>query len=202
MGDTVAPWQHIAALGRGRYFTVEQAGGAVAIATPFDERIATLAAEIDGTRLYYGSDEERAVMAAKVEAADKLNEEASVEARARRGAFNASASGTANFLGTKELVADVASGRIDLASVPPAALPAAIAALPPAEQSAVIAETAKKREELQRQIAELAAERDAFIEAEVKASGGAADSLDQQIYDAVREQAVGFGLEYKDGPKF
>lgn len=202
MTETVAPWQHIASLGRGRYFTVEQAGSAVAIATPFDARIATLAAELDGTRFYYGSTEERAAMDRKVEATARLNEEASVGALARRGAFNASASGGTNFLGGKELVDDVASGRVDLAAVPPAALPAALAALPAEEQSAVIAETAEKRRELQKQIAELAAERDAFIEAEVKATGGAADSLDQQIYDAVREQAAPLGLRYEGGPKF
>ena len=202
MGETVAPWQRIAALGHGRYFTVEQAGSAVAIETPFDSQIATLAAELDGTRVYYGSDEERAAMDAKIEATARLQEEASVGALARRGAFNASASGLGNFLGGRELVDDVASGRVDLAAVPPAALPAAIAALPPEEQKTVLAATARKREELQRQITALAAERDAFIETEVKASGGAADSLDQQIYDAVREQAAPLGLSYEGGPKF
>jgi uncharacterized protein YegL len=202
MTETVAPWQHIASLGRGRYFTVEQAGGAVAIATPFDARMATLAAELDGTRVYYGSDEERAAMDAKVAATTRLNEEASVSALARRGAFNASASGAGNFLGGRELVDDVASGRVDLAAVPPAAMPASLAALSPEEQSAVITANATKREELQRQIAQLAEERDAYIEAEVEAAGGAADSLDQQIYDAVREQAAPLGLSYADGPKF
>ena len=91
MSETVTPWQHIAALGRGRYFTVEQAGSAVAIATPFDAQIATLSAELDGTRLYYGSADERAAMDAKVAATKRLNEEASVAVRARRGAFNVSA---------------------------------------------------------------------------------------------------------------
>ena len=70
--ETVAPWQHIAALGHGRYFTVEQAGSAVAITTPFDAEIATLAAQLDETRLYYGSGEERERMNAKVAATAEL----------------------------------------------------------------------------------------------------------------------------------
>ena len=61
------------ALGRGRYFTVEQAGSAVAIETPFDAQIATLAAELDGTRLYYGSAEQQRAMAAKVDATTRLD---------------------------------------------------------------------------------------------------------------------------------
>jgi len=202
MSDTVAPWRHIASLGSGRYFTVEQAGSAVAIATPFDAQMATLSAELDATRLYYGSDEQRRLMAAKVEATERLNEEASVAALARRGAFNVSEAGASNLLGESELVADVASGRVDIAAVPAAQLPAAVAALPVEEQRALLAATAQKRAELQRQIASLAAERDAYIEDEIEAAGGARDSLDQQIYEAVREQAAPLGLDYEDGPRF
>jgi Mg-chelatase subunit ChlD len=202
MLDTVAPWRHIARLGSGRYFTVEQAGSAVAIETPFDTQIATLAAELDATRLYYGSAEQRAAMEAKVDATQRINAEASTSARARRGAFNASANAAGNFLGERELVADVASGRVDVAAVPAAELPPAVAALAPEEQRALLAETAHKREELKRQIAALAAERDEYIEQELEAAGGAAASLDQQLYDAVREQAAPLGLDYDDGPRF
>jgi uncharacterized protein YegL len=202
LSDTVAPWKHIAALGRGRYFTVEQAGSAVAIETPFDAEIATLAAELDGTRLYYGSAEQQAAMAAKVDATERLNEEASVAARARRGAFNVSAGGVGNFLGESELVDDVASGRVDLDALPPAQLPASVAALAPEARSEVLKQTAQKREELKQQIAALAAERDAYLEAQVDAAGGADASLDRQIYEAVREQAAPLGLEYESGPRF
>ena len=200
--DTVAPWQHIASLGGGRYFTVEQTGSAVAIETPFDARIATLAAELDGTRLYYGSPEQQAAMASKVDATARLTEEASVAARARRGAFNVSAAGSANLLGERELVDDVASGRVDIAAVPPAELPATVAALPVEERRTLVAQAAQQRDELKREIAALAAQRDAYIDAQVDAAGGADASLDQQIYEAVREQAAPLGLDYEDGPRF
>ncbi len=201
LGDTVAPWQHIASLGRGRYFTVEQTGSAVAVETPFDAQIATLAAELDSTRLYYGSREQRAAMAAKVDAIDRINEEASVAARARRGAFNVSAAAEGNS-GESELVDDVANGRVDIAAVPPAELPATVAALPVGERRELVAQTAQKREELKEQISALAAQRDAYIKTRVDAAGGADESLDQQIYEAVRAQAAPLGLDYDDGPRF
>jgi Mg-chelatase subunit ChlD len=202
MSDTVAPWRHIASLGGGRYFTVEQSGGAVAIETPFDAKIAALSAQLDGTRLYYGTVEQQRAMEGKVEATARLNEEASVAARARRGAFNVSSAGAGNFLGEQELVADVASGRVDLAAVAPAELPPAVAALPLDERRALVAATAEKREELRQQLAALADERDGYIKAQVDAAGGAEASLDQQIYEAVRAQAAPLGLEYEDGPRF
>ena len=200
--ETVGPWQHIAALGHGRYFTVEQAGSAVAIATPFDAEIAALAAKLDETRLYYGSGEERERMNAKVAATAELHEELSVTAQARRGVFNATASGTANLVGEQELVHDVTSGRVDLAAVPPAALPEPLAGLSRDEQEKVIAETAKRRGELQQQISALAGERDAFIEGKLEELGGDKDSLDRQVYDALREQAASKGVIYESGPKF
>jgi Mg-chelatase subunit ChlD len=202
MSDTVAPWRHIASLGGGRYFTVEQSGGAIAIETPFDREIAALSAQLDGTRLYYGSAEQQRAMGAKVDATARLNEQASVTARARRGAFNVSSAGAGNFLGEQELVADVASGRVDLAAVAPAELPPAVAALPLEERRTLLAETAAKREELRQQLAALAAERDGYIKAQVDAAGGAAASLDQQIYEAVRAQAAPLGLQYENGPSF
>ncbi|MEA3290864.1 MAG: vWA domain-containing protein, partial [Pseudomonadota bacterium] len=54
-GRTTGQWQRIARLGHGRYFQVEQAGSAVAIATPFDQALAGLSKKLDDTRLYYGS---------------------------------------------------------------------------------------------------------------------------------------------------
>jgi hypothetical protein len=202
MADTVQPWQRIAALGHGRYFTVEQAGSAVAVATPYDAEIARLAAELDGTRLYYGTHEEQAAMAAKLAATERLHEAASVEAQARRGVFNASASGAANLAGERELVSDAAEGRIDVAALAPAALPPALASVAPEERKRVVAETAERRAALQKQIAALGRQRDEFIGTQIAADGGAAGSLDQQIYDAVREQAADKGLAYDGGPKF
>lgn len=54
MRDTQKSWQDIASLGQGAFFQVEQSGGAVAVTSPFDEQMASLARELDQTRLFYG----------------------------------------------------------------------------------------------------------------------------------------------------
>jgi hypothetical protein len=107
-----------------------------------------------------------------------------------------------NLLGEHELVDDVASGRVDLAAVPASALPEPLGALAPAEQQAAIEGLIQKREELQQRIAALAGERDQFIADEVAAAPAAPSSLDQQIYETVREQAKAVGLEYTHGPAY
>ncbi|MEN8206033.1 MAG: vWA domain-containing protein [Pseudomonadota bacterium] len=203
MSGTTPAWQQIARLGDGHYFQVEQAGSAVAIATPFDEDIATLSEKLDDTRLYYGSKEEKKKQQHKLEATNKLHAASSIESRARRAAFNASKSGTANFLGEGELVDEVTSGRVDLSSIDKDKLPEPMQAMAPEERAAIISETAERRNELQRQISKLTEERSAYLAKKVDEAGGARDSLDDKIYRAVREQAGRLGLTYEaDAPAY
>jgi Mg-chelatase subunit ChlD len=202
VASTLASWQSIAGLGNGRFFQVEQAGSAVAVVSPFDAEIAALSEKMDSTRLYYGSAEQKAKMHGKVEATEKLNKQASIASRARRGAFNASAGGKKNLLGENELVDAVASGRVDLDTIDKEALPASLKPLAPEEQRALIAQVAGERRELERQVQELAQKRDRYIAGKIEADGGADDSLDHKLYDAVREQASKAGLEYSDGPSY
>ena len=199
---TVEPWTQIAALSRGEFFQVEQAGSAVAINTPFDKEIAALSAQLDDTRLYYGTKEEREKMKGKVAATDKIHAGLSVASRARRAEFNASVGGRANLLGENELVAAVVGGAVALDELDEDALPEPLKAMAPAEQEAFVAEMSEKREDLQRQIRALSEDRSTYLAKKVDEAGGLKSSLDQKLYDAVKEQAREEGLEYKDGPAY
>jgi len=204
-GDIVSaiePWTQIASLGQGNFFQVEQAGSAVAYTTPYDEEIATLSAKLDDTRLYYGTAEEKEKMSDKVAATEKLNEGASFASRARRGVFNSSAGGRTNLLGENELVDAVASGVIELEDIEADALPESVAVLAPAAQEAYVAELASERKELKRQIQDLSQDRDSFLAKKVEEAGGMKGSLDQKLYDTVKDQAGKAGLEYEDGPAY
>ncbi len=193
---TSRQWNRIARLGKGRYFQVAQAGSAVAIATPFDSKLAELSEQLDDTRLYYGSAQEKAKREAKLKASKKLHKASSLESRARRAAFNNSASGRRNLLGEGELVEDVASGRLDLSTVDRAELPASLQAMEPARQQAVIQEKARRRDELQRRIGELSAQRARYLKEKVEERGSARASLDHKLYSTVREQAAAKGMKY------
>ena len=202
ISTTIEPWTQIASLGQGNFFQVEQAGGAVAYNTPFDEQIADLSAKLDDTRLYYGSAEEKDKMHRKVAATVKLNEGASIASRARRGSFNASAAGRTNLLGENELVDAIASGSVDLDDIEKDALPEPMAVMAPEEQLSYVVGLANERADLQLQIQELSEDRDGYLAKKVEEAGGLRSSLDQKIYDTVKEQAGKIGLEYEDGPAY
>jgi len=202
MSSTVAPWTQIANLGHGNFFQVNQAGGAVAFTTPYDDKIAQLSAQLDDTRLYYGTVEEKERMKSKVAATDKLHASASVASLARRGVFNATVGGRANLLGENELVDAIASGTVELDEIDTEALPAALKPMARAERKAYVADLASKRDDLQRRIRTLSEDRDSFLEKKVEEAGGLKDSLDQQLYEAVKAQAAKAGLEYEEGPSY
>ena len=202
MSTTVAPWTQIASLGHGKFFQVDQAGGAVAFTTPYDDKIAELSAKLDDTRLYYGTEEQKARMKSKVAATDKLQASASVAVLARRGVFNASVGGRANLLGENELVEAFTNGTVSLDEIEADALPAALKPMARAEQKAYVAGLATKRDDLKRRIRALSEDRDSYLEKKVEEAGGLKDSLDQQLYEAVKEQAGKAGLEYEDGPSY
>ncbi|MEJ2456373.1 MAG: VWA domain-containing protein [Candidatus Thiodiazotropha sp.] len=195
--DTGHVWRQIAQAGAGHFAQVAQDGDAVAIATPYDERLAELSAELDGTRLYYGSTEEKAKREKKVAATRKLHKEASLASRARRATFNATESGATNLLGEGELVEDISSGRVDLESLEPETLPAPLQAMSPQEQKALIGRTAERRAALKKEIAELAQQRAGFLRDKVEAADDASASLDRKLFDAIREQSSDKGMRYE-----
>jgi len=200
---TTANWQRVASLGNGNYFQVEQTGNAVAIATPFDKKLAQLSAKLDDTRLYYGNGEEKTKQARKVAAASKLHKEASDESRARRATFNAAPSGKSNFLGEGELVDAISSGRVELSNIANKDLPASIQAMTPEKQETIIREKAKERDQLQQEITILAEQRDYYLKKEVADAGGKKDSLDAKIYSSIRTQAQQKGIIYdEDNAKY
>ena len=200
---TTANWQRVASLGNGNYFQVEQTGNAVAIATPFDKKLAQLSAKLDDTRLYYGNGEEKTKQARKVAAATKLHKEASDESRARRATFNAAPSGKSNFLGEGELVDAISSGRVELSNIANKDLPASIQAMTPEKQETIIREKAKERDQLQQEITILAEQRDYYLKKEVADAGGKKDSLDAKIYSSIRTQAQQKGIIYdEDNAKY
>jgi hypothetical protein len=193
-------WAKIAELGSGAYFQVEQHGSAVAVTTPFDDRLARLSRELDETRLFYGNADRQRLARAKEDAAGKLHAVASPAAQAKRAEFNASAAGSANLLGDSELVDAVTSGKVVLAEVDEAHLPAPLAALAPEERAAHVEQTAQRRQEIAAEIAVLAKERQAHIASTLGDETARRDTLDYRLFETVKAQAAAKGLSYDAAP--
>lgn len=194
--STEEAWRRIAALAGGDYFSVDQAGGAVAITTPYDEKLAALSAQLDDTRLFFGNGRARERGETKAAATSKLHHAASEASRARRAAFNASGSGQANLFGDLDLVAALESGKLRLEDVAEEALPESIQPMTPVEREDYVARQAEKRTKLEQRIRTLADERAAYLSERAESLDGVRESLDYRLYDSIRAQGADKGLGY------
>ncbi len=166
-GETAQAWQQIAMLGSGEFSTIQQDGGVQQIATPYDERMAQLAAEIDSTTVVYGDDLARHRYAAKLAAA----EAAPAAAKADRGVYFAK-KGTVSAKPAEDVVGGIASGAVTVDRLDDGKLPANLRGKSKAELEADLKARAQKRVEAQQEMAKLAKQRDEYLEKNAKDKGG------------------------------
>jgi len=196
--DTTPVWQDIANRAEGACFRVEQSGGAVTVATPFDEEMAKVSVAMDGTRVYYGTAVEREEKEGRARASAEMAVTAPAAAMADRAAFKGKA-GLAASDARQELITEVADGTVKLEQLDEKALPEEMQKMTPDQRKAYVADQVKKRKELQEKIEKLGAQRREFIEKKMRESGaGAKDSFDKAILKSVQEQAAKKGIVYEE----
>jgi hypothetical protein len=184
-------WQRVATSTNGVYASIDQQAAAVAnVATPFDEQIAALNAELNSTYIAFGAGGQRG----RANQAEQDSNAAAMSPSAAASRIVAKAG--ALYRADWDLVDAVESGK-KLAEIPSAELPAEMQALPAAERDAYVREKAERREDLQRQIGELAASRSEFIK-EQSASTAGATGLDAAILNGLREVAATKGFSFAE----
>lgn len=187
--DTTPIWKHIASLAEGAFVAIPQEGGVQVIATPFDDEISKLNAEIGTTIIAYGDERERGAVAAK----QAMAEAAPSAAAADRLAFNAATGKVVQ--GGGDLVDAVGAGYVKVAELTKGQLPSEMQSMTPAQREAFVKEQGAKRAAVQKQINELLAKRRAFIEEEQK-KVVTRDSFDSQVETVIRTQAASKGIVY------
>jgi len=185
--DTTPVWQQIARLARGQFAAIDQDGAMLAVHTPQDERLADLNRRLAATVIPYGDAAEQAEVAAKRERAL----DAPPEAAASRLSYLVKRGGVAN-LGRKDLVDAAAAGEVDPGALAPAALPEPLQALSADERRELVTKKVGERKELQARIAELAAERDAYLRKQE--ADRPADGFDAKVREVVKQQAAAKGI--------
>ena len=194
-GPTTPIWQDIADRSEGAYFQVEQSGGVVAIATPFDKEMAELSAALEGTRIYYGTSDEREALAKRTDRSDEIRSKAPAAAVAERAAFISGEAGAKSFAGDKELLSDLDHGKAKLGEIDDNLLPDRVRKMSLEERKTFFATELARRKNLQAKITALQAERRAYLEKKLAEKGEPhKDSFETAILDSLAKQADGKGI--------
>lgn len=192
-------WREIARRAEGVAFRVEQSGGSMLAATPFDSEMAEMSKKLDETRIYYGSNSDIAASEAREEDADEIYARSTVTAQAQRAAFNAKASGAANFAGEQELLNDMSSKGKRLKDIKKAELPKEMQPMSATERENYVAKKQKSRDDLRAKIGKLDEKRKQYLKdlADKNGLSGKA-SFDKAVYQSIRDQAARKGIVYSE----
>ena len=191
LASTTPVWRAIAQEGGGRYAAIAQDGAMLALATPMDDELSRLNAELAATALAWGDRD------AKAELADTLRRTlaAPAEAVASRLSYLQKLGRISS--GRADLVEAVERGLVSLDEVEEEALPEAMRELAPPEREALLERTRQERQVLQERVAELSREREAWLREARLRRAPEAPAFDDEVLDAVREQARSRGILYE-----
>jgi hypothetical protein len=190
-----ASWVEFARLSGGRFTSIDQRRGTVAITAPQDQKLIELGARLNSTYVAYGKD-------GKARALNQLRQDANAF-KGGKGAAAARSSSKATPLyraDSWDLVDRVKNdAKFDVTKLADADLPEAMRKMTPEQRVTHVKEMTAKRLALQKQINELTAERNAYVARELKRQQGkAGQALDAAIRETLRIQAGQRGIQIPD----
>ncbi|MEM9491647.1 MAG: hypothetical protein AAGC55_21050, partial [Myxococcota bacterium] len=186
-------WSKIAKLGRGKFTSIAQSGGVVHIATPYDDRLSELSAELNETAVIYGNKRAHSRMARKARASRAAPKAAAAD---RSGYY----SKTGARMDSADILDDVTSGKIAVEKLETKRLSGPVKSMSVKERKAHFKKMKAKRGKIMREMRELTKKRDAYIAKQkrkkAKKAGGKS-GFDLVVEGAVKEQAESHGIEFK-----
>jgi hypothetical protein len=178
-------WREVARTADGQFAAIDQDRGTIVISTPFDQKLAELSGSVNTTYVAYGRGGRQGQQ--QQLAADSLSQQL--------GAANSAARAVAKVGGQYrnsgwDLVDASNEKDFSLSKFKKEELPAEMQKMTADEQKDYLNKKAAERAGIQKQIADLSAQRAKFIQEELKKSGKSTDkAFDAAMLKALREQA-------------
>jgi len=187
-------WMEVARLADGQYMEIAGEGGGIVLATPFDPELATLNERLNATYLGYGA---RGGAGAANQVAQDSNAAGLGGAVLAERAMAKSAAQYQN--AGWDLVDAVKQPDFDLSKVKDEELPKELRDLPPDQRRAFIDAKAKERDDVRKQIQELATKRNAYVAEEIKKQGLKGDAaFEEAVKKSIVPQAEKKGFTFDE----
>jgi hypothetical protein len=192
--DSIASdWRKGAMLADGRFMTIDHNQAVVHVDAPQDAAIAELGKKLNYTYIAYGA---AGASGAHRQAVEDRNSFAVGQGSAvQRGLFKSSY----NYRNPSwELVDAIRAGKVKISEVEEQALPENMRKMTEAEREAYVKGKLAEREEIQKKIRELSAERDRYVaEQRKKMAETGEETLDLAMIDAIKTQASKKGYRFE-----
>jgi len=186
-------WADAAAWADGQYAAINQNSGTVVIKTPYDSKISELGEKLNTTYVAYGAAGE------KGRAAQMAQDKNAATLGAPAAAERAAAKAGGLYVNTKWDLVDASRQKdFDISKVKKEDLPENMRDMTVEERKSYVAEQAKRRDEMQKEIRELNEKRNEHVKQEMAKKGLSEDAaFDAALRAAVREQAQNANFQFE-----
>ncbi|NTX15336.1 VWA domain-containing protein [Myxococcus sp. CA056] len=195
--ETQTAWKYVAKLTDGTFDSIDQSGGMVAVATPYDAELAKVNSALASKTLYTGKAEVQTANKARAEAMAELAPEAAAEriSYMRKTSGSGSPGAPAPSSAPKAVggAVDLVSAPAALASVRDDELPSELKGLSVEGRAKKVKQLADEKKDLETQASKLAAEREAWL---AKNRPEKEDAFDANVMKGVKAQAAKHGVAY------
>ena len=172
----------------GEFLMLDQDAKDYVIATPFDAEINELSKEIDDTRMYYGTLNEREYNYDKKEKSMKVYDDGSATANSKRAEYKNSKVGKKGSYGTNEIINDYNDGKLNLNTIEEDKLPKELRGLNISQQEEMIQELSNRRDHNQSQLKELFKKKRAYIKSK-ESEQADSTSFSKEVVKILKEQS-------------
>ncbi len=184
-------WRELARLGKGEFAMIDQNNGTLVIATPYDQTLIKLSAELNETYIPFGA-------AGHAGCGNQAAQDANaVQLNSANAASRAATKAGKLYSCAWDLVDATRTGQVDLAKVDEKDLPENMRALTYAQRKAKVDAMQQRRTKLQGQINELDQRRQTLLTKELARQATTnIGSFDLAIRSAIRKRAEALGFEF------
>jgi hypothetical protein len=190
-GGDEPTWREGARLGGGSYLTINQDAAVANVTTPMDAELARLGAQLNQTYVAYGAT--GGAKRARQESMDTAAYAAAPAAAAERAVAKASrAYNNAEW----DLVDAAKEGRANVVQMRDEELPSEMRGLGADQRKAYVEKQAQERAQLQKKIADLQQQREAYLAAERKKGSAGPATLDTALERSIREHGAKKGMQF------
>lgn len=198
--ETATPtWREMAKLADGQYLEIAGNGGAVTLQTPFDDDLAKLNTQLNGTYVTYGAAGAMSASNQAIQDANSLRVAGGNNTVVAERAISKASPMYRN--GSWDLVDASKAENFDLSKMKDEDLPEAMRGMTLEQRKAYIQTKADERAQLQAKVQELATQRDVYVKQKIAADGLSADqALDAAVKDSITNQARAKGFQIPAQP--
>lgn len=162
--EAIIHFKAMASCTNGEFLMLDQNAQDIVIATPYDDEINQLSRNIDDTRMYYGSSEEREENYIKKAKSMAVYDNGSVTSNSARASYKQSKTGQKVAYGSQEIINNYENGKLNLENIKEDNLPKTLKGKSLDEKKNIVKQLSEKRKADNKKLKDLLQKKRVYVE--------------------------------------